>query len=79
VSATVALKQLAGTVPNNVMLSQIAARTAKPAEPTGNLGALLLGPEVAEQLGDGHAGLKLDPVEVHRVRSVWKVRQRYGA
>jgi len=79
-SATTALEQLAGAVPYDIVHSRVAAlapKSARPKHSSDRLGALRLSSNATKELRNGHAGLKLDLVEVHRARSVWEVRQRY--
>jgi len=80
VPATTALKQLAGAVPYDIVHSRVAARAPKSASPTRSLdglSALRLSSNATKELRNGHAGLKLDLIQVHRARSVREVRQRY--
>jgi len=80
VPAAIALEQLASAMPGDIVVCRVPTRAPKSAGPTGGfdrLGALRLGSKSAKEFRDGHAGLKLDLVEVHRARSVREVRLRY--
>ena len=73
-----ALEQVAGAVADHVVRLAVAARTAEAPRPTCSLqrlGAVRLRAEAAKELGQGHAGLELDSVERHGVRSVFGCTQ----
>lgn len=68
-----ALEQTPRAVTNHVVRVAAAAWAAEAAGPAGGFqrrGAVRLGAKAAKELGQRHAGLELDSVEGHRVRSV---------
>ncbi len=68
-----ALEQTPSAVANHVVRDAAAAWAAEAAGPTGRLqrlGAVRLSAKAAKELGQRHAGLELDSVEGHQVRSV---------
>jgi hypothetical protein len=69
VPAADALKQLAGTLADEVVPHVVAARATEfhgPTRPLQSVGALLFSTEVPQELGDRHAGPELDLVTGHR-------------
>jgi hypothetical protein len=82
VLAALALKQLARAMAHDIVIGRTAPRAAKPDRPARRLqrvGALRLGTEAAQELGDRHAGLELDWVEGHGARSIVRQRQLMGS
>ena len=82
VPACVALEKLSGTMPNHIVVSPAASRAPKPTRPArllDRLGTLRLCAEDAEELGDRHALLELDLVEVHGARSLMTKHQITGS
>jgi len=71
--AAIALKQAPSTVANHVVGIAVAAWAAKAPGPAGGLqhhGAIRLGANATEELGQRHAGLELESVEDYLVRSM---------
>ena len=72
-AAAVALEQFARTVADNIVIGACAARTPKTVRPTrllDGLGALRLGAEAVQELGNRDAALELNSVESHGALSV---------
>jgi hypothetical protein len=67
-ATAVALEEIAGAMPDDLVIGQFSARAAKANGPTGELegfGALGFGAETALELGDRHAVLELHSVLGH--------------
>ena len=81
-TAAIALEQLASAMAHDIVLGRTAARAPKAIRPTGDLdrlGALRLGPKLAEELQDRHAVLQLDCAERHGARALMRQAQPMGS